>query len=1454
MKQEVKYFFEKINLTLSDQEKSLLEDAGFFATPVASKTNKKIRIFLEVNNFFPYDVLDDFETKLANALPDITIKVNFKIRNFQLDKENLFGCVEYIIAKKSRIKNGIFTLISPDSMELIENDLYFLAFNDIQFKEFSKERQYLQERIIKYGFSDIELKIKMQENGSTVKERVAENKKLVEQRTTRPKVDKYQKENFNYKLGKPTYNNLEKLEEGARNVVVHGRLFKKEMKVSKSGRNLYLFSINDETSAIKCVHFPRTNAPTAFDESANFAEEDWIKVGDWIAVKGDYNYSKYDEGYNFMINDFEKIPSKDIFRTDDATEKRTELHIHSKMSIMDGVSSISEYIKTAKKWNWDAIALTDHLNVQAFPEAFHTLRAVNKGAEKPLKLIYGVEVGAVNDDYWFVKNPKGLKIKEQKLVVLDIETTGLSPEFDEIIEFGANIYEPGQQTKKVDILIKPRKPISAFTTELTHITNDQLSDKNPIEKEIAHIYEILKDGILVAHNANFDFNFLNAWVTKLGLPKLENTVLDTLTIARALKPDLKNHRLGTVCKAYGILYDDKIAHRADYDAEVLANLYERIVNFTKKDLQIIYDKDWNKLFELEGTKQNLVRPRPEHVQILAKNQKGLKQLYKIISFSHVDDFMEQPKILYSHLWNMKTKDLLIGAGCQNSPIFEQIRTGTFDNLEATIKKFDYVEIHPLSVYNNLLETGALKLDELKKMIKKIIELCLKNNVLLVGTSDAHYVNPQQKIIREIYIETKGLQGRAHPLFDYKGRIKNYPDQHLRNTDEMLKEFAWLKDEQLIYDIVIKNPNLIAAMVDASVEPVKMGSYPPSINNVEDLLINECYRNAKAMYGDKLPEIVEARLKKELDSIIKHKFSVIYWISHLLVKQSYDDSYLVGSRGSVGSSFVATAAKITEVNPLKAHYRCEKCKYSNFDTNPEIKCGFDLPDENCPNCGALLIGDGHDIPFETFLGFDGDKVPDIDLNFSGDYQAKAHNFTKKMFGEHNVFRAGTISTVAEKTAFGFVKGYFEKHQLPMNKAKIEWLASMAIGVKRTTGQHPGGIIILPKSNEIEDFTPVNYPADDCKSSWLTTHFDFHAIHDNLLKMDILGHDDPTVLKMLYDLTGVDPQFIPTNDPKVYRLFSNIDVLGIKPERVNNETTGSIGLPEFGTTFVRKMLSDTKPKSFSDLVQISGLSHGTDVYVGNAETLIKNKIADISSVIGCRDDIMVYLLDKGLNPSLAFKIMESVRKGKGISDADIVEMKQHNVPEWYIESCLKIKYMFPKAHATAYVLMAYRTAWYKIYYPEEYYAAWYSAKAKFFDMENMLKGEEKIRQVLNDILERKKTWDTSTKEDSLITTYEVMLEMYERGIEIKNIDFSLSDEKNYTVHEINGKKYIIPPFIAIDSLGEAVAKSIVDARNQRSISSVEDLKRRTQVNQTHVALLIKLKVVESLKDDEQISFNF
>ncbi|AHF57985.1 PolC-type DNA polymerase III [Spiroplasma eriocheiris] len=1426
-----------------------------------STTDSIFRIVIAVNELLPINILAHVESTLRHN-KKIPTKITLEINNLNYNISNIFEYIEYIRTHKSEVKQSYFNKLSADSFQLDDNNLIVRVTSESERKLVNEHCLYYQNHLRRYGFKDLTLTVKVeavendilainQEEIDKIRENV--HRQLSEQPQISPTALKRDSNNNGTKprnfygkvnLEVPTYNKIKDIDHDEPNVIIHGKIFAKDRVATTTKKFIYVLTITDGSDSISIKYFTRDENPDENLETLN--------INDWISVYGDIRYDTYASEQVIFSKKIIKIEKEEITRLDNAPVKRVELHTHTKMSTMDGVVNVPDLFKLLSKWNHQAIAITDHLNIQVFSEVYNT------SLKYPdLKVIYGLEADVLDDVVWYVKNPQQHNLRTAKYVIFDLETTGLSNEYDEIIEFGAVIMDGiSGERETINHLFKPSIKLSSFTTELTGITDDMLQDKPTFLESVDKILDYFQDAILVAHNAEFDIGFIQSWIQKAGHPKINNTIIDTLQLSRALESGLKNYRLGSIARRYNVIYNEEVAHRADYDAIVLADIYEHQLRKMINEFNVEIDDDLNKIHN----NQVYQKMRAKHLTILAKNQSGILDLFTLVTKSHTDYFYSSPKLLKSVI-NQHRKNLLIGSSCVNGKIFELARNKSNEELEEAMAFYDYIEVQPPSVYKHLVQLGDLTQERLLTVISNIIHIAKKLNKLVVATGDVHYLNPEDKIFREVYIHSKGIGGKPHPLFDYKNRISEYPEQFLRTTNEMLAEFNFLNDEKLAYEIVVENTNKIADQIE-KVQIIKDKLYTPSIEGSDQLLKELCYKNAYAKYGNPLPKIVAERLESELTAIIKHGFGVIYWIAHKLVDKSLRDGYLVGSRGSVGSSFVATMSAITEVNPLQPHYICANCRYSEFITDGSVRCGYDLVDKGCPQCQNIMHGEGHDIPFETFLGFEADKVPDIDLNFSGEYQPVAHDFTKEMFGERSVYRAGTISTVAQKTAFGYVRGYFEaKNILHLKrKSEIERITKACEGVKRTTGQHPGGIVVIPNEYQVEAFTPVNFPADDTTSSWLTTHFDFHAIHDNVLKLDILGHVDPTVLKMLQDLTGVDPKTIPTNDPAVLSLFQNLDSLKISPEDINNEKTGAIGIPEFGTGFVRKMLLDTKPSSFADLVQVSGLSHGTDVWIGNAQDLIKNHNITISQVIGCRDDIMVNLIYKGLPAKSAFKIMEDVRKGRGLTPEHVELMKEHNVEQWYIDSCNKIKYMFPKAHATAYVLMAWRIAWFKINYPVEYYATYFSTRTDVFDIKTILKGKATIQNVLRDIQTRLESKDfnmlnkPSQKEKDLIPVYEVALEMYARGIKMKNIDLQTSDIKNFKVIVENGEKIILPPFATIDGLGEAVGESIVSARNTKQFISINDLQKRTNITKAHMQAFEELGILNHLSEDDQITFNF
>ena len=1210
------------------------------------------------------------------------------------------------------------------------------------------------------------------------------------------------------------FKRLEEIIDEERRVAIEGYVFSAETKELRSGRTLLTFKITDYTSSIMVKMFSRDK-----EDAAQFTR---VKKGMWLKVRGSIQNDTFVRDLVMIGNDINELKAPTRQDLAPENEKRVELHLHSPMSQMDAVSSVSALVGQAKKWGHKAIAITDHAVAQSFPEAF------SAGKQNDIKILYGVEANLVDDGVPIAYNSAHRKLADDTYVVFDVETTGLSAVYDTIIELAAVKIKNGEIIDRFESFANPHKPLSATIINLTSITDDMLQDAPEVEAVLKRFHRWAEDAVFVAHNASFDMGFLNVGYKKVGLEKAANPVIDTLELGRLLYPELKNHRLNTLAKKLDVELTQH--HRAIYDAEATGYILLKMLR-DAAEKEIEYHDQLN---DHMGKGNAYQRSRPHHCTLLAQTDVGLKNLFKLISLAHLQYFYRVPRIPRSQIEKYR-EGILIGSACDKGEVFEGMMQKGPEEVEKIAEFYDYLEVQPKEVYQHLMELELIKDEKsLEEIIENIVKLGDKLNIPVVATGNVHYLNPNDKVYREILVRS---QGGANPLNRHK-----LPDVHFRTTDEMLDAFSFLGKEKA-KEIVVHNTNKIADMID-EVKPIKDELYTPKVEGAEDEIRNMSYKMAKQIYGDSLPEIVEARLEKELNSIIGNGFSVIYLISHKLVKKSIEDGYLVGSRGSVGSSFVATMTEITEVNPLPPHYICPNCKHSEFFNDGSVGSGFDLPDKNCPNCDAIYIKEGQDIPFETFLGFKGDKVPDIDLNFSGEYQPLAHDYTKVLFGEDYVYRAGTIGTVADKTAFGYVKGYQQDHNLQLRGAEIERLATGCTGVKRTTGQHPGGIIVIPDYMDIFDFTPIQFPADDRKSEWRTTHFDFHSIHDNVLKLDILGHDDPTVIRMLQDLSGIDPKTIPTDDPEVMKIYSSTESLGVTEEQIMCKT-GTLGIPEFGTRFVRQMLEDTKPTTFSELVQISGLSHGTDVWLGNAQELIHNKICTLPEVIGCRDDIMVYLIYQGLEPSLAFKIMESVRKGKGLTEDMETEMRKNEVPEWYIDSCKKIKYMFPKAHAAAYVLMGVRVAYFKVHHPILYYAAYFTVRAEDFDLDSMAKGSNSIRAQIEDI--NAKGLEASNKEKNLLTVLELALEMCERGFSFQTVDLYRSSANEFI---IEGNS-LIPPFNAIPGLGTNAAFNIVKAREEGEFLSKEDLQKRGKVSKTILEFLDQQGCLESLPDQNQLS---
>ena len=1099
------------------------------------------------------------------------------------------------------------------------------------------------------------------------------------------------------------------------------------------------------------------------------------------------------------------------------------------MSSMDGVTPVKTYIKRAIDWGHKAIAITDHGVVQAFPDA------MNAADKSDLKVIYGVEAYLIDDLGNAVFSPRGQNL-DDTYVVFDIETTGLSKEKEMITEIGAVKVADGKIIDRFSTFVNPQRPISAEITKLTGITDDMVKDAPTIENVLPEFLKFCEDTVLVAHNASFDTGFIRIAAERAGLGELHYTIVDTLELARALLPELNKHKLDIVCEHLGVTLNGH--HRAVNDAEATAEVFIKFLDMLAEKKIFTLDE----INVLASRTVNYKKLRAYHAIILVKNYTGLRNLYELVSMAHIDYFFRRPRIPKSKFMQMR-EGLILGSACEAGELYRALLDGEpKQRIEELVHFYDYLEIQPLGNNKFMIDSPRVEnihsMEDIKNMNRKIVELGETYGKPVVATCDVHFIDPDDAAFRKIIMAAEGFSD-----------ADNQPPLYFRTTDEMLAEFDYLGEEKA-REVVITNTNLIADQIE-KIKPIPDETFPPKIEGADEQLRQICMDKAHSIYGDPLPPLVQERLETELNSIISNGYAVLYIIAQKLVWKSVADGYLVGSRGSVGSSFAANMAGITEVNSLPPHYVCLNCKYSDFDSElvksfaMEEASGCDMPDMNCPKCGTLMHKDGHDIPFQTFLGFEGDKEPDIDLNFSGEYQQTAHAYTEELFGVGHVFKAGTIGTLADKTAYGFVKKYFDEREITAHNAEITRLMNGCTGVKRTTGQHPGGLMVVPSDHNIYEFCPIQRPANDVNSTVTTTHFDYHSISGRLLKLDLLGHDDPTVIRMLYDLTGVNPQTVPLGDPATMSLFESPEALGVTAEDIGCET-GTLGIPEFGTKFVRGMLLDTKPKTFADLLRISGLSHGTDVWLGNAQTLIENGTITLKETISTRDSIMIYLINKGVDKKKSFKIMEKVRKGKGLTDEDIADMKAANVPDWYIESCQKIKYMFPKAHAAAYVMMAFRIAYFKINYPEAYYATYFTVRAcDDFDYSCMCKGMDVAKAAMREI--HAKGMEATAKDKAKMTVLELIVEFYARGFKFLPIDLYKSDSRKFIVTE----EGLIPPFNSLQGLGTNAAQSIVDGREAGEFHTIEELKERTSLGRSLIDLLKENGVLNGIPETNQLS---
>ncbi len=1437
--EELKRFLKSINLEYSDEFKDLEIEKVIF-----NRETKVYTVYLHNPQVLSYDVV----TNLFNAGKKGINGVDKCYLEMVYDEVTSQDITDYV---QTFMNNIIFEHPSLSGVlgnfKEVKNKIVYL---EVASEIYIPHDDYLDEiktNLKNYGLGEYQIEIVVNpELNQELKKEIEEDKKIsLEKKEDNPVILGFHKD------GEVTQ--IKNVIGEAKNVIIEGYVFGKEASERKGQKGTaYIINlkVSDKTDSF-LVKFVR------FKEEEYRALNKGIKEGGWYRIFGNIEMDNYLRQMVLNGRSIEKIKSKDEDIVDTAEEKRVELHAHTKMSAMDGVIDAAELVKYAKKLGHKAVAVTDHNCLQSYPDLYHAVCNINKGIEKEedkFKVIYGAEMSIVNNENDLIFNLKDYDLLETEFVVFDTETTGFTPYHDQMIEIGAVKIKNGVVSDHFDELINPGRKLPEKIVELTNITDEMLQDKDTEENATKRFLEFIGDRPLVAHNAKFDIGFISAAMNKYNLGEFTNTVLDTMGIARMLYPEWKNHKLSTLVKNLDVPWDEESHHRGDYDSEGTAIAFYKMAKvLSNRNIETT-----QKLYDSVDQEALLKFSRPFHMSVLVQNKVGLKNLFKIISYANTKYLFkgDQTKLPRDEL-NKHREGLLFGSGCVNGEIFEATFNKEDEELAKMMQYYDYIEVQPPEVYSYLIqmESSFIKsLSDIYTHIKKIVRVAEEAGVMVCATSDAHHLRREDKIYRDIIIAQR-FNGKLHPL---NRRGIDVPDMHFYTTDEMLEAFSFLGKEKA-QEIVVTNPNIIASKCEIVEVIIETGGVPfsPKIDNSKEIVEEMVYTKAKDWYGDPLPDNIKDRIEQELKGIIGGGFDVIYLIAQKLVKKSNDDGFLVGSRGSVGSSFVATMMGITEVNPLPSHYRCPKCKHSIFkdddgeDLVKKYSIGFDLPDKDCPKCGSKMIKDGEDMPFATFLGFNADKVPDIDLNFSDLNQAAAHEYTKVLFGEDNVYRAGTIGTVADKTAYGFVKGYCEDKNIVMRSVEIERLAAGCVGVKRTTGQHPGGIVVIPGYMDVFDFTPYQYPAEDVDAAWRTTHFDYHAIDQDVLKLDILGHTDPTQLRMLQDLTGIDVRTVPFDDKDTMSLFLSPNVLGVTKEQIMNDT-GTLGVPEFGTNFTIGMLKDTKPTTFAELIKLSGLSHGTDVWLGNAQELIRKNVVPFKEVIGCRDDIMVYLIQAGMEPLKAFKIMEFVRKGKASKDPEgwakfKEEMKDAGIPDWYIDSCGKIKYMFPKAHAAAYVMSAFRIAYFKVHYPAEYYASYFSTRFDDFEIETMIKGYDAIKARINEIIG--KGYEASSKETSLLETLKLALEATARGFKFGNIDIKRSEAKNYIIDDDH--LTLISPFRTLDGLGDAVANQIVEERKKKEFFCVEDFQNRGKVNVSTMEKLRSLGVFEGMPESAQLS---
>ena len=1398
------------------------------------KENKIFYIYLSSKEIISYDILSSLREALLEELDyfsDIRIKMRYNGLSRKSNKDivkknwdNILHILKDLSPAIEGWKHNVEYMCIDDTLKIkIPKSMIYDSLKSknceyiirhVFLEEFSIDLKVILEKAVD---EKVDIKKILEKMDKEMEEKVREMQISSPKKVKDDEEDKYvikeEVEDENIIYGENVnalFEHICDINKNSKTVCITGEIFNIEIKELKNGKILLIADITDNTSSISCKLFLNDlNQDKVLSK---------ISEGSYVRIKGDVIYDIFKRELTMTISGIRLEEKKP--RVDTSDKKRVELHAHTQMSSMDALCNTKKLVKQAATWGHKAIAITDHGVVQAFPEA------MDAGKANGIKILYGVEGYLVEDNAPIIRDAND-KDLSQTFVVFDLETTGFSNKNDKITEIGAVKVKNFEIVDRFNELINPEKDISYKVQELTGITNDLIKDKPTIEEILPRFMEFIGDSVLVAHNAEFDIGFINQKCKEMNI-EFKNKSVDTLMLSRILLPHLKRFKLNNLTKELGVPLHNH--HRAVDDAAATAQIFIKFLDMLEK-------KGAKKLSDVNEVLGGIdyTKLKTKHITLIAQNLAGIKNLYKIVSDAHVNHFYRAPRILKSVLLEHK-EGIIVGSACEAGEVFQAVKQNKNDDeIKEIIDLYDYIEVMPIDNNRFMIRNGEVKdEDELRDLNRRMIEVAKKFNKIPVATGDVHFIEKHEAVFRRVlkYAQGFGVDDEETYL-------------HFRTTDEMLEEFKYL-GEELAYEVVVENSIKVADMVEDFL-PIPNETFPPVIEGSDTELREMCYNKANRIYGDPLPDVVKKRLDRELNSIISNGYAVMYIIAQKLVTKSLADGYLVGSRGSVGSSLAATMSDITEVNPLPAHYICENedCKYSYFYAVGEWGSGVDLPDKDCPKCGRKLKKDGHDIPFEVFLGFEGDKEPDIDLNFSGSYQPVIHKYTEELFGEGHVYRAGTIGTVADKTAYGYAKKYVEENDLDVTGAEVLRLAKGCTGVKRTSGQHPGGVMVIPNYKEVYDITPIQYPANDVNCGVITTHFDYHSISGRILKLDILGHDVPTIIRMIEDITGLDATTIPLDDKETMSIFTSTEALGVTPEEINCPI-GSLAIPEFGTSFVRQMLLDTKPTTFAELVRISGLSHGTDVWLNNAQDLVVDKVVEFKDVISTRDDIMNYLLFKGLPPKMAFTIMENVRKGKGLKPEFIEEMNKHDVPQWYIDSCQKIKYMFPKAHAVAYVMMSFRLAYYKVHYPAAFYATYFTTKAQDFDADLIVKGLDSIKQKIQEIHELGN--DATAKDKTMLTVLEVALEMYARKIKIIPVDIYKSDATKFIVVD---DTTILPPMIALQGVGENAAINIQNERENGEFISKEDLRKRTKISKTVVETLSNHGSLNNMSEKNQLS---